>query len=133
MKFLLLLIFSFFSFDTVFAQNCSNLKNGIYDIEYDSLFREYPKARFEIAGDTCYVTTNGVRKYYEMVIFYKCTFSLRDTAKIDKTKLTEFQKQSLSRKPFYEIYKVDGNSYFFIYKVDAHIQINSGRFVKIDK
>jgi hypothetical protein len=130
-KYLIFLFLTLTGFNSVSGQNNSPLPDGTYIIEPDSLFRFYPKSRYEIAKNKCYIVENGKKYEYDFIGFGKHQFRLKSNALIDTTNFTPLQKYLNSRQPFFDIYKVDGDYYYFVNRVDLHVRIYSGRFVKI--
>jgi len=117
------------------SQNCSQLKNGFYEIEYDSAFKESPKRRLEINNNTCYINQEGFIKKYEIRKTSTCNFWLYDSAFMDERKLTGLQKDLRLGKniPTYDIYKTEGTSYYFTVKVNGDMTLFSGKFNKRDQ
>jgi hypothetical protein len=132
MKQTLFLLFSFAIFYSGFSQNCSHLKNGTYELVYDSAYQNYPKAQYEVLDSICYVTQDGIKKEYKIKTPYECRFWLVSTEVIDTTKLNNLQKYLFQRQIFYDIYKVESNTYYFILRVDLHVRIYSGKFIKLE-
>ena len=116
-----------------FAQNCSQLKNGIYKIEYDSSFRNYPKQFYEILNNECFVTVDRQKTKYEIKRTSECSFRLISDEIVDTSKLNDLQKVHLKQKPYFDIYNVEANSYYFVFRVDLHIQSYSGKFIKVEE
>lgn len=116
---------------SVLGQDCSILKNGTYRVEYDSSFSNYPKSLYRIVNNNCYVTENNNQEKYHIVKLNKCAFRLTSDKILDTSKLTQLEKLLTKREPFFDIYKVDGNTYYFVYRVDLHVQSYSGRFLKV--
>ena len=132
MKQILFLFFSIPIFYSAFSQNCSHLKNGIYELVYDNnSYRTFPKAQYEISDSTCYITQHGLKNEYEIKAPYECRFWLVSKEVIDTAKLTESDKILLQKQPFYDIYKVEDDTYYFILRFDLHHRMFSGKFVKI--
>jgi hypothetical protein len=59
-----------------------------------------------------------------------CSFRLENNAKVDESKLTEVQRMLAKQKPYFEIIKVEGNVYYFVCRIDLHIQCGSGKFIR---
>ena len=112
------------------AQKCSLPTDGKYDVLYDSEFKNYPKYDFEIVGSHYYIYENGEKKEYEIVKLDDCSFRLKDNEIIDETKLTELQKVLNRQKPYFDIYKTERNTYYFVCRIDLHIQTYSGQFIQ---
>jgi hypothetical protein len=112
------------------AQNCTLPKDGKYIVEYDSEFRNRPKYNFEIVGDHYYAYENGQKKEYKIVKLNDCSFRFQNEEIIDETKLTELQKMLNKQKPYFDIYKVEKNIYYFVCRIDLHIQSYSGKFIR---
>jgi hypothetical protein len=106
------------------------LKDGVYNIEYDSVFKNYPKHKFEINGNQYSTFENDVNKNFEIIKINDCSFRLKNDEIIDESKLTDLQKVLVKQKPYFEIYKVEGDVYYFICRVDLHVQCYSGKFIK---
>ena len=125
-KYLIIFILSL-SF-ACFGQNCSMLENGKYEVQFDS--KDYNSNLFEISGNHYYTYQDGVKKDYEIKILGNCSFQLKNSDKVDESKLTEFQKILAKQETYFEITKVEGNIYFFVCRVDLHIQCGTGKFIK---
>lgn len=125
-KYLILIIMSL-SFIS-FGQNCSMLKNGKYEIQYDAKDRN--SNLFEIDGNHYYALEDGNKKDYEIIMLSNCSFRLENNAKIDESKLTELQRMLAKQKPYFEIIKIERNVYYFVCRIDLHIQCGSGKFIR---
>jgi hypothetical protein len=126
----LLLIFFLTNLFFVQAQSCQMLKDGKYSIEYDSVFKDYPKHKFEIKGNQYTAFENEIDKNFEIIKISDCSFRLKNDEIINESKLTDLQKMLLKQKPYIEIYKVEGNEYYFIYRINLHVQSYSGKFIR---
>ena len=126
----LLIIFFLTNLFFVQGQSCQMLKDGVYNIEYDSVFKNYPKHKFEINGNQYSTFENDVNKNFEIIKINDCSFRLKNDEIIDESKLTDLQKVLVKQKPYFEIYKVEGDVYYFICRVDLHVQCYSGKFIK---
>lgn len=111
-----------------FGQNCTMLENGKYEVQYDG--QNQISNWFEINGNHYYTNQDGVKKDYEIKMLNNCSFQLKSNDKVDESKLTEFQKKLAKQESFFEITKVEGNIYFFVCRVDLHIQCGTGKFIK---
>lgn len=100
-------------------------------MEYDSLFKDYPKYHYKLVNNKCYVIDDGKEKEYDIIKFSECRFRLKSNEPIDTTKFTPLQKVLYRQQPFFDIYKVEGNNYYFVNRVDLHVQSYSGRFARI--
>lgn len=118
------------SLASVQAQNCHMLKNGKYSIEYDTKFKNYPKYEFEIKGNVYYKFENDIKRDFKIIKISDCSFSLENDEIIDESKLTDLQKMLVQQKPYFEIYKVEENEYYFICRIDLHVQCYSGKFIR---
>ncbi len=130
MKKYLIIIFLNLSFSS-FGQNCSMLKNGKYEIQYDSKDRN--SSLFEIDGNHYYAFEDGDKKDYEIKMLSNCSFRIENNAKVDESKLTEVQILLAKQKPYFEIIKVKGNVYYFVCRIDLHIQCGSGKFIRTEE
>lgn len=111
-----------------FGQNCSMLKNGKYEIQYDA--KERNSSLIEINGNHYYTHHDDGKKDYEIITLSNCRFRLKNNEKVDESKLTEFQKIISKQKPYYEIIKVEGSVYYFVCRIDLHVQCGTGKFIK---
>jgi hypothetical protein len=116
---------------TVFGQNCSMLKNGSYEIQYDSIKRD--SSQFEVDGNKYYTIDDNGKKESDIKMLSNCSFQLENKEKVEESKLTEFQKIISKQKPYFEIIKVEGNIYYFVCRIDLHIQCGSGKFIRIEE
>jgi len=118
-----------------FAQNCSQLRNGTYRIEYDynEISKDsYPKNIYEIVNGKCFVTfENGERKEFDIIKFGVCSFRLESNEILDTTNFTPLQKVLSMQRPYFDILKTEGNQYYFIFKIDLHVRSFSGRFLRM--
>ncbi len=114
-----------------FGQNCSILKNGKYETQYDD--KNHGSSLFEIKENHYYTYEDNAKKDYEIVTLSDCSFQLKNNEKVDESKLTEFQKIISKQKPYFEIIKVEGNTYYFVCRIDLHIQCGTGKFIKNDE
>lgn len=115
------------------AQNCSQLPNGKYIIEYDENFKDYPVYSFEIDSNKYITEENGVKTIQEIKLIGGCIFRIISNEVVDETKLSELKKWvyiNLIKESFYEIYKVEGNSYYFRRIVSSYAIDLSGKFIK---
>ena len=124
-KYLTIIIFSLGL--SSFGQNCSMLKNGKYETQYDN--KSHSVILFEIK-ENHYTYQNDEKKGYEIVMLSNCSFRLKNNEKIDESEFTEFQKAILKQKTYFEITKIEGNNYYFVCRVDLHIQCGTGKFIK---
>jgi hypothetical protein len=121
---IIILNLGFFSF----GQNCAMLKDGKYQTQYDD--KNQGSNLFEINGNHYYAYQDGAKKDYEIITLGNCSFRLKNNEKVDKSKLTEFQKIIAKQEPYFEITKVEGNTYYFVCRINLHVQCGSGKFVK---
>ncbi|MBG6188438.1 hypothetical protein [Flavobacterium sp. CAN_S2] len=111
-----------------FGQNCSMLKNGKYEIQYDA--KERNSSLIEINGNHYYTDHDDGKKDYEIITLSNCSFRLKNNKKVDESKLTEFQNIIFKQKPYFEIIKVEGSVYYFVCRIDLHVQCGTGKFIK---
>jgi len=111
-----------------FGQNCSMLKNGKYEAQYDDKNRG--SSSFEIKENHYFTYHDEAKEDYEIITLSNCSFRLKNNEKIDESKLTEFQKVISKQQPYFEITKVEGNTYYFVCRIDLHIQCGTGKFIK---
>ena len=104
------------------------LQNGKYEIQYDE--KERNSSLIEIKGNHYYTDQDDGKKDYEIIALSNCSFSLKNNEKVDESKLTEFQKIISKQKPYFEITKVEKNIYYFVCRIDLHIQCGSGKFIR---
>lgn len=128
-KYLIIIILSLSL--TSFGQNCSMLKNGKYEMQYDTKDRNL--SFFEINGNQYYAFQNGEKMDCEIKILSNCSFRLENNDKVDESKLTEVQRILAKQKPYFEITKVEGNVYYFVCRIDLHIQCGSGKFIRTEE
>src|SRR5690606_28513067 len=119
MKQILVITFFILSFQS-FAQNCAMLKDGKYKMQYDS---QTPNSSvFEVSGNTLFTYENEQKIDSAIIKLGLCSFMTKPKDKIDESKLTELQKLLSKQQSYFEITKVEGNTYFFICRIDLHIQ-----------
>ena len=125
----LILFCSLFFTNNLFSQNCV-LPSGKYKIEFDKQFEMYPKFEFRILNDsiTFYEKDSIVTRKIEKN--NSCSLVIEKEI-IDETDLTELQKMLNRQHPFYTFKKITDSKFKFIYRVDLHVMINSGKFIRI--
>ena len=74
---------------------------------------------------------DGKGKEYDIIKLSDCQFLLKDNEPIDTSNFTPLQKALYKQQPFFDIYKVEEDFYYFVNRVDLHIQNYSGRFTRI--
>jgi len=106
------------------------LKDGKYSAILAPQFKHYPNYSFEISNGNYYFNENGNVKKYKIIQYSPCSFRLEDYEIIDTTKMTKLQKMFSKQKPFYDIYKVRGKTYYFVFRADMRVQIFAGKFIR---
>ena len=126
----MILFCSLFFANNIFSQNCI-LPNGKYKVEFDKQFELYPKFEFQILNDsiTFYENYSFVTRKIEKN--KDCSLIIEKEI-IDETDLTELQKMLNRQHPFYTFKTISDSRFDFIYRVDLHVMINSGKFVLIE-
>ena len=129
-KHFIFLLFILATSHSISGQICSQLTNGTYVTEFDSSFKNYPKSHFKVKDNKYYLIKKNKREKYEIIKLDKCSFRLKKKL-LDTTGFTEFQKLLSRQQPYFDIYKVEGNFYYFVFRVNLHTQSYSGRFLRI--
>lgn len=113
-----------------FSQKCV-LPNGRYKVEFDKPFERSSKFEFRISNDsiTIYEKDTLVQRRIDKNNDCSLVIEIKDTGEAG---LTDFQKVINKQRPFYTFKKINESEYEFIYRVDMHVTINSGKFVKIN-
>lgn len=104
------------------------LENGTYEMQYDS--EDMNSSSFEIFGNRYYTYEDNGKKEYEIKMLSNCSFQLLNKEIVDETKLTEFQKIISEQKTYFEITKIEGNIYYFVCRIDLHVQCGTGKFIR---
>jgi len=127
----LILVSILFLPNNLFSQDCV-LPNGNYKIEFDKQFEKYPKFEFRIANDsiTFYENDTQIRRKIEK---NNDCYLVIEKEKVDETNLTDLQKMLNKQHPFYTFKKINNSNFEFIYRVDLHVMIYSGIFIKLDE
>ncbi|MBD3584093.1 hypothetical protein [Flavobacterium selenitireducens] len=123
---LLLLTLAFNS--EIYSQNCSVLENGIYEMFYDS--NQISVGNFEINDDKYLYLENNIKKVGDFIKLDNCSFRIATNEKTDDSELTEVQRLLKKQKNYFEITKVERDVYYFICRVNLHINCGSGKFIK---
>ena len=110
------------------AQDCSMLEEGRYEMYYDST--KEAVSQFRIIGSTYVSADIGNQKEFNIIKLGLCGFQIENKEPIDESKLTEFQLMLSKQKSYYEITRVKGNVYYFICRVNLHINCGTGKFVR---
>ena len=125
-KYLIIMLFSINLIS--FGQNCSFLKDGSYELQYDG--KDSTSSLVAIRGNYYYTYENNIKKEGAIKILNNCTFRFENNEKVDESELTEFQKIIAKQKPFFEVTKVEGNVYYFLCRINLHVQCGSGQFIR---
>ena len=127
---LIIVCFLFFT-KNLFSQDCV-LPNGKYKIEYDKQFENYSKFDFRISNDsiTFYEKETEIKRKIEKN--NGCSLVI-EKEEVDETSLTDLQKMLNKQHPFYTFKKISNSKFEFIYRVDLHFMINSGKFIKLEE
>ena len=98
---------------------------------------EHPRA-FEVLSKSIKDISDTTEK---LMSLQKAKKDLNDEKKDDEARkvtnnnvfvgsTTDLQKMLLQQKPYFEIYKVEENEYYFICRIDLHVQCYSGKFIR---
>ena len=126
----LIIVCILFFTNNLFSQNCK-LPNGKYKIEFDKQFEKYPKFEFLISNDSITFFDNNTEIRRRIEKNNDCSLVIEKEI-VDETNLTDLQKILNKQHPFYTFKKINSSDFEFIYRVDLHIMINSGKFIKLD-
>lgn len=112
---------------------CEKLKNGNYKVELDNNFKnEYGEFEFNITDSICILKRKDSIEHLKITWLPNCGFRLKNSD--SSTVLTDFQKTlSTMGNPYYDITRVDKDTAYFIYRLNLHISIFSGRLIKTHK
>ncbi|MBD3583907.1 hypothetical protein [Flavobacterium selenitireducens] len=110
------------------AQNCSLLKDGKYEMFYDSA--EENVSAFEIKDNKYFSVEDNNEEGYIINELDKCCFQILKPELKNDSNLTEFQKIINRQKRYFEITGVEGNVFYFICRVNLHVNCGTGKFVK---
>ena len=126
---LTLILYSLFSIFT-FSQNCK-LPDGKYIVEFNKQFKNHPKFSFEIIGERIifYDENNKAHSEHKIEKNEQC-FLVIEKDTFNEENLNELQKVLNKQHPYYNFKEINKNEYEFIYRVDLHVMINSGKFIK---
>lgn len=125
----LTIVLILFFTNNLFSQDCI-LPNGKYKIEFDYQFEKYPKFEFRILTDTIIFYKNDTKIKRKIEKNFDCSLVI-EKEKIDETNLTYVQKMLNKQDLFYTFKKINNSKFEFIYRVDLHVMINSGKFIKL--
>ena len=126
----LIIVCILFFTNNLFSQDCK-LPNGKYKIEFDKQFEKYPKFEFLISNDSITFFDNNTEIRRRIEKNNDCSLVIKKEI-VDETNLTDLQKILNKQHPFYTFKKISSSEFEFIYRVDLHIMINSGKFIKLD-
>jgi len=116
--------------NTLFSQDCV-LPNGHYRVEFDKQFENYSNFEFQIKSDSIvYFEENS--KIYRKIERNEHCYLVFEKIEIDESNMSEVEKILNKQNPFYTFKKINHNTYDFIFRVDLHVMINSGKFILID-
>ena len=104
------------------------LKNGIYKVKYDEEFSDYPKFEFLIKNNILTELKPIKNTEYHIEWFSEYQFRLNQIEK-QTDSLTEFEK--LLGNPYYELTKFKNDTIDFVFRLDLHGRINSGKIIRM--
>ena len=116
--------------NNVYSQDCV-LQNGKYRVEFDKQFENHPKFELKIINDSIIYYDNDSIISRKIEKNSDC-YLVIEKEKIDETNMTDFQKILNKQHPFYTFKKINQTTYEFIFRVDLHVMINSGKFILIE-
>lgn len=106
------------------------MPNGKYKVEFDKQFEKHPKFEFKILNDSITFYEKDAENSRKIEKNNDCRLVI-EKVKIDETDLTVLQKAINKRHPFYTFKKINETNFEFIYTVELHIMVNSGKFILI--
>ena len=130
MKFLATLAFVFcLSFS--YKQNCKKLSNGTYKVELDTMYRKnYGSFDFIISDQICVLKRPTYTEQFNITWLPNCGFKLKNLFNVNPHDPTN--KLSQLGEPWYDITKINQDTIYFTYRLNLHVQVYSGRFVKTE-
>lgn len=131
LKVIISFLFIILNYIICLSQDCSMLPDGRYEVKYDEMFEIYGNYQFEIAGNNFIRIDDKKRINQTIEKHSECRFSLKSKDTINKNDFSELEKMLSTGTPFYDITKVDNNTYYFTLRIDLHLAICSGTFLKI--
>ena len=96
---------------------------------YDS--SEKLVSTFVKKGNQYYFIEDNIEKVGSIINLDKCNFRFESGHKMEDDKITEIQRLLSAQKIYYEISKVENNTYYFICRVNLHVNCGTGKFIKI--
>ena len=113
--------------------SCDKLRRGKYLASFDKQHKgKYQRFELTINDTTASVKVDYSTDVYRMQRISECNFWLTNLHPVDTSKLNTFQKQLQSLgEPYYDIQIINSDTLKFVYRVNLHIMIASGIFVKI--
>ena len=103
------------------------LQDGKYVMQYDTQGYSYS---VEIIGNKYFTNIDNVKKEFEIKKINDCSFFIKSSEKLDESNLTELQKMMLKGERYIEIIKVEGNTYYFVCRIELHLQCGIGKFIR---
>jgi hypothetical protein len=133
MRFSIILFTFLVTCSFIYRVPCEKLKNGNYKVVLDNNFKnDYGEFEFDITDSVCLLRRKESIEHLNITWLPNCGFRLKNCD--SSTLLTDFQKALSSiGDPYYDIIKVKKDTAYFIYRVNLHIQIFSGRLIKISE
>lgn len=113
------------------ANDCKKLRDGNYKVEYDSMFEKYPSFSFTIKDREFTLKQDDSISNLKIEWLNNCAFKVIGFTEPEEP-LSEFQRNFYSSgKPYYEITKIQNDTAYFIFRKNLHVQIYSGRFIRV--
>lgn len=112
-----------------FKNDCKRLANGNYKVELDSVFRQhYGTFDFLISDSICLIKRPKSVEQFKIEWLPNCGFKL--TNDLNSVPHDPENKFLAFGNPWYDIIKTEQDTVYFIYRLNLHIQIYSGRLIK---
>lgn len=128
---LLLILFTFFLISFKEQEECEIMKSEAFLVEAEST--TVLGHKIKVNGESFQITErSGVVRSEEFYWMDNCTFLLEDRG-TTKVLENEIEKAVNSGGPiYYQITKVDGDTLYFIMTRNLHIQLDSGKLIRLD-
>jgi hypothetical protein len=108
--------------------SCERLKNGDYHVEMDKMFSEYKNYDLKISDSTATLIRSDTTEHYKINWLYDCSFRFKDDKPREQTP-AEILLKGLGE-PYFDIIKTTKDTSYFILRINLHIQIYTGKFIK---
>ena len=131
MNYIILLIMILTSAAHTKVSTCVKLQPGKYIALFDKQFQDRYETFQIIIGDTTASRKVGyLTDVYKIQKVSECNYRFTLPQNADTSESTTLAKQFASvGQPYFDVYQINSDTLHFVYRINLHIMISSGKFI----